>query len=335
MRTVIFPLSFAVFVTSAAAAGLPESINTIPLAECNLRSIRGVIHHENMNRQAQMAGRMIPLLEEMEAIAAKAPKSNVSVGEQLSRDDSSRFAEIRQKMISISGLKLIESNRVRDFESVIHLTETADRNYRWQTEVPESSPERVYQDTIFVMRAVIPKRKLFEPTISGACSTDLALNMIESEALTQANNSDVESASRTLTRMAAKYNMKQIERDKLSEADRVVYDKIDADVIKPIQRANQLFNDIENIKLVAKAAGLIYETGKQDLASGGGDYANVGATIAQRAKNNELDPLLAVAITMVREIGEKVPSDQAMQLNAQSKAVEAVKPKYQAKNSRE
>lgn len=334
MKNTLLCLTLSLTASSCLAVGFPETIEEIPMKDCNLNMIKDVIEFNNIHRQGDLAGQQKPLIAQMRAVTSKATISGVAVGDQLSTADLVKFTEIRQKMLAIEYLQHIESNRVRDVEIVINLVQVADKNYRWNTEVQEGNPDYIYQAGLSLMRLANANPDITTPPVNRSCTIELALHVLEDESTSKFNAIDTTRGHETLQAIRKKYNMQKIDRPKLSAADQNTYDMIMNDVITPANREIQFMSDIENIKYVAKAAELIYETSKVDLANSGGDYAAVGQTIAKKAEKKEFSDPMTIGIGVLRKIGEKIPSEATKLITEAAKYADRVNAEYPVKTQK-
>lgn len=334
MKHTMLLVSLFIASASAIAGDSPSAVGEIAMKDCNLNMIKDVEYFRNVKRQSELASQKIPLLEQMKTLASIATKPGVPVGDQLSRSDNAKFAEIRQKMMAIGALSVIESNRMRDVETVFNLAQLADRNYRWNTDVQDGSPDYVYQAGLLIMRAALPATKITKPHVDNVCSLELALQFLENEPLTKLDAIDTKKGSDILTALAASYKVNKIDRSKLSDADKNSFDSVMREIANPANKELHFINDVEHIKSVAKALDLIYETGRIDLADGGGDFSNVGTSIRNQARKNGLSDEMATAITVLRKIGDQVPSEAIKQAIDAAKMIDEVNKKYPTESTK-
>lgn len=309
----------------------PPGVESLAPADCTVSTVAMYVHMHDVERQGELAGQALPLIAEQQRIVAKAPKSGVAVGKQLSPDDSAAFSENRQKLISINGLKLLESNRARDANSVVQLTRIAVDNYKWNRRSEGASADAVYQAALDLMRLALPGIQLQEATRNRTCSMDTALVLESLESHRKLGALDLDGAQQTLQSMSARHHMAPLDRNKLSLADREVFDRIQRGVLRQADTEVQFLRDIERIRWVERAADLTFDSGKADLADGGGDPMKIGNRVSRQAKAGELRDELMAGLAALRIIGEKVPSEAATQMRQIADRADEMNKKYPVK----
>lgn len=323
-------VALVVLPSCVRAEGFP-TVESLAPADCTVSTVAAYAHMHNVERQGELAGQALPLIDEQQRIVAKAPKPGVAVGQQLSPENSAAFSENRHKLISINALQLLESNQVRDTDAVVQLTRIAVDNHKWNRRAEGASPDSVYQAALDVMRVTLPSIALPDATKNRTCSMDTALVLESLESLRKLGALDLDGAQQTLQAMSVRYNMAQLDRAKLSPADREVFDRLQRGVLLQADAEVEFLKDIERIKWVARAADLTFTSGGSDLADGGGAPMKIGNRITRQAKAGELRDEMVVALYALRQIGEKVPSEKSNEMRQVADKMRELNKKYPVK----
>jgi hypothetical protein len=301
-----------IFAWSGAFAGTDE-VSRIAVRDCTLQAVHGAELMRDTQRQGDLAAQQLPLLNTLEALANKAPIPDKPVSEQLSIRDNVKFAETRQRLLSIGALQLIESDRLRDVEAVVHMVRIADENYRWDRRPSEGS-DAVYQMGLDVLRAVLPHVSANAKFDLESCSLAAAIQKIENESISRLAAMDIGPAVATLERLATAYNMKPIDRTKLSQSDKESFDS--AMRIGRLGMAERTYGeDLERLQLVARAILLSNDSSLRDLADSGGDLGQIGAGIKRLIADKRLDEKTIAALGTLQLIGQKIPSAKSKQIS--------------------
>lgn len=312
-----------------------DAVEDIQLEKCNLQSVVWVRYSMNVNAQGNLAKTNIELLDQLQKIAAKATKAGVSVGDQLSKEDNIKFDQVRQRLITTGMRGLIESKWERDAKVVNELVQVADKNYRYQQEIQKGHSDYVYQEILLFLRS-LEELKHRDPFITvfhaKQCSIDLALYLVEIEGIEKINKTDMSPLNLMLKDFQERYKMKTINREKLSATDKTAYDNINHNLLEPYRRELQFVTDLENIRSLAKASEIIYESDKHDLEFSGGDGAKVGLGLDERVKKDEFDFLTLASINLLRtKINEEIPSDAFKEAQRRAKKADEINKKYPVK----
>jgi len=291
-----------------------KSESDIPIAKCDLSNLT-VFHHINtLEKQIAIGQIRTPMLKEIAAIAATVKDHSKPVGEQLGVKDLSRFNELSQRTLSMGMQELVESKRDRDIKVIKQFVLIADRNYRYGEEIQEGHSDYVYQATLLywrVMASGLPISEQHPVSIPDekTCSMIFALHSIEKEPIQRIDSLDLKKDLEKMRAIVKKNGMVRIEPEKLPKVDREVYDRIMENAVWPFERAQQFMDDMENIKVMARASEIIYMSEKRDLEISGGDGSRLGTTIEEMIRRKEFDQRTQAAIGIWRGLNEKIPSD--------------------------
>lgn len=320
----------------AAATQCPvfalDPVESIPLAKCDVKTIVWQLHAIDIEVQGRLAVAGQEHLREIEAVSAKATKPNAPVGDQLSRPDILRFEQARQRLISNGMRGLIESRRDRDADVINQLVQVADKNYRYETEVPPGHSDYIFQEILNMFRAaqqLSPRSPVIRTPLTARCSFDLALYSVEVEGVDRINKTDMTPLNAMLRDFQARYKMDKIDRGRLSPADKSTYDEIVQTLINPYRRAERFVDDLENIRILTNASQLVYESDKSDLEFSGGDGSKVGKTVSEIVAKEKKDILVILALSLLRgKIDQERPSKAYLDLMEQARVVNEINLKH-------
>jgi hypothetical protein len=295
----------------------------IPLNKCNLETIVSFYILNNSRIQAEFATATTPLLDEQRKLVDKVPNKNKSVGEQFNKEDFSKFNANREKMMSINLKQLIESNRLRDIEMMEKMTQVADRNYRFSTELDEKNSEYIYQLALYGLRVydeMNPNKSVEIDTKN--CSFDLALSKIQDEPSKVMNSINVDDLFRKMQNLASRNSMKKIDRTKLSSTDKKEYDKL-MEEYRPFDRAATFYKDLNNIGLMNKSSLVIYDSLRKDfeLYGSSNDY---GKTLKGIKIKKLVDERTLKTIDLIENLSTKIPSEMSKSLASRADYVKSL-----------
>ncbi|MEM5537541.1 hypothetical protein WNY58_14220 [Neptuniibacter pectenicola] len=306
----VIALLFFMLPVIAGAAERGMKVSDLSLGRCELREVIARKQFESTDRAAAIAEQTLPLLKELEVINSKGTVPNKPIKDQLSADDIGKFAELSQRLKSAQISQLMESRRERDLKVMERMVMIADRDYRWQEQPEEKDPDFIIYSAIQLLRFTVKDVNINAPT-SSMCTLEYALHSLETEAIDKLNsgNAQLETAIKQFRSILAKYGMEKLDRSRLSKKELETVNDLMNGVIRPMQRHGDFIKDIENIKLMARASDITYESNKQDIAFSGGDISAIGATIQRRNKNNEFTENMQIALGLWIKINEKIPAD--------------------------
>jgi len=166
-----------------------------------------------INRGAELATQLQPILTEFRQINNKAKDPTQPVGPQLSTHDLARFGELRQRMMAIQIQQLLESNYARDYEVVGNLFDLMQRLYTGANEPKQEDADyKLYQIILLGRYAAetdefkgandisVPPKTEFEQ-----CTLVAALHLVEDESMIKLNQLPTKDASRKFSDLRARY----------------------------------------------------------------------------------------------------------------------------------
>jgi hypothetical protein len=286
---------------------------------CTLEESVSSIKFHVINRRGELATQAIPILVALEKINNKGTDPRKSLGEQLSQKDVASFAELSQRLKANQLQNLIVSGYGRDADVIQKMFEVANRIYIGGGEPQQGSPD--YDAYSFLMAMLfatnaqtanqhtitVPPKEAFEK-----CTLEGALHLIESDSLEKLNKLPVEKMSAYFSAMRQKYNVPSgpIDPMKFSVEDRAEVQRYVRNVLAPADHEKAFADNIENLKMLAKASELRYVQQTKDANDSGGDINAVGTSFDAM----KLDYKTKIALNLLDKIAEKVPSDWAKEM---------------------
>ncbi len=307
--------SAAVLSTVALAQAQPKT--------CTVEAATFEIYGHVVDIEGRSASAMMPLIDELRALTAKAKDPSRSVGAQLSVHDSQRFMEIADQIKSVRLSNFIESGHSRDAIVVQQMFKAAWALY--------SNPSAFPADTdlpgnfLMVMRVAFPNVEAQAVATSfPACTVESALAIAEADAETRAiNNPAIARDFPIVQQLKAKYGIGPsgvFDPTRLTPEDTRTLRRIQLAMQVAIQEEG-LAKDIQNILDWWRMANLVYETRKEDVATYGPDIRVLGNTI--EAQQNTFDDRNKAMLGLWAKVNEKIPSDEMKLLNAMAPAIDA------------
>lgn len=310
-RVIGVPLLF--FPMVLLAADLGSKVPALPLDRCQFREVISIMLAESHIRSGAIAEQTLPVLRQLEYLSAKGINPEIPLKNQLSSDELIRFSELRHQLRSIQLANLFESHHQRNLMVIEKMATLADREYQFQDYPSENDPDFIIYASLQALRLLLKQGNdhlITTPSVPH-CTLDRSLHSIAVRAIYKLNayGDQLEDALRSVNAILGKYGLKKIDRSRLSKSDLEKITELKRSIIIPAEIEMTFIEDIENIRLMAKAAELMYEGNKQDIAFGGGDINAIGATLNRRRENNEIDDKTWITLQLWTRISEKLPSE--------------------------
>jgi hypothetical protein len=264
---------------------------------------------ESIEKAALIAEQALPVIEQLKQITNKAKTSDKPLKDQLPTEDVIEFAELSERMKTMTLAQLIESRRQRDLMVIEQMVMMADREYRWKDHPSENDGQAfTIYSALQLLKLSIEKNNITVPD-GESCILDYALHMIEKEGIEKlAAIKGVLSVGSSIQAILDKYGMEKLDRSRLSKADLDKINELETNVLQPAERLRSFIKDLENIKLMARASEIMYEANKQDIAFGGGNIDAIGMTIQKKSIDKEFDEDMQLTIGLWTMINDKIPS---------------------------
>ena len=288
-------------------------------AECLVEEQLSNMEFAAINRAAELATQIKPLLGELEQINEKAKDPSRPIGPQLSTHDLARFSELRQRLMAIQLQQLLESGYGRDYKVVGNLFALMQKLYIGEREPSQGDPNSKSYGIILLMRYAATSDdfkgvdEISVPTKIELEQCDLvaALHLVENESLTKLNQLPVKESSQKLLELRAKNPSPsgKIDRSKLNPQDGAIYDSIMRNTMAPANHEITFIGDVEDLKSIVKAADLRFQANKKDAIDLGGDANAVGQTLSKA----NLDKRMTFGIGILNAIAEAFPSEWVQQ----------------------
>jgi len=182
-------------------------------ADCLVEEQISKVRFAAINRAAELATQLKPILTEFTQINNKAKDPTRPVGPQLSTHDLARFGELRQRMMAIQLQQLLESNYARDYEVAGNLFDLMQKLYTGADEPKQEDADYKLYQIILAARYLaetdqfkgandisVPPRTEFEQ-----CTLVAALHLVEGESMIKLNQLPMKDASRKFSDLRARY----------------------------------------------------------------------------------------------------------------------------------
>ena len=318
-------LAVLVFSIAPAFAGNLENagdtIAKLPYDKCDFREVVGRLQAAAIDRAAQIAKEVLPVLDEEERIDSKAKIANKPIGEQLSLADNETLSRLSQRLITLQMMSLIESRRERDLAVMLTWAQQIDANIRWGTEPKQGTTE--YKEwALFMLTRMGLDKEIRITAPEKQCSIQTAIARLEDEPMKEFNKIPLNQAFSQLSQLAEKYNERPIDPATLSTGDKRVYDSAIM-VVAPGEKFRDGVMEYETLKILATASDLIHQWDLQDVIDTAGDAAAVGRTVAKFENDKSSPETLKVAFEVWRKLNDIVPSDVGKMVRELSKVVKA------------
>jgi hypothetical protein len=194
---------------------------------------------------------------------------------------------------------------------------TQDNEYRWSMPPDPDSP---YAAAVAMLKVFSVGDPINAPTLPPQqCSIQAALSMQEQDSLTAMNDPRVGAAAQQIVDVQKRNAIRGvIDRSKLSEQDRAIYDRASPMASKGIQAMDNI-NAVEQLKMLATAIDIDYQASLHDLDQSAGDLDAMGTTLRQMKAQNKIDDRMLARLGAWSTLDSKYPSEQAKQLQAMPK----------------
>jgi hypothetical protein len=129
-----------VAVASAAVAEEPDDVKSLSLSDCTLPRVIMARRFESLHRNADTGKVMMPTLDGMRAISAKAKDNARPITDQLSVSDLSQFNVLRSRLIALQMRQVIESRYDKHLQLLQQMALALDNGYRWSMPPDPNGP---------------------------------------------------------------------------------------------------------------------------------------------------------------------------------------------------
>jgi hypothetical protein len=309
-----------------------SDVTSIPMERCTVPEVHGYLKYQSIEAAAAIAKQQIKPLERLQALSDKG-KSDRPLIESLTKEEASQWGQAQQQLGAGTLMSMIESRRQRDLDLLLKQVQLADQEYRWRTTPSEGTPDSKPYGFLVMLR-MLWKGSTIGPPEGPPCSLNAALAKLQAEPLEKLNKyaPQLDKGLAWVKQTNAKYKLAKIDEEKYSPAERDQLNTFRREVLYPASIASTYLEDLQNVRVMAKAADSVYESDRADAAIAGGDADVVGATIRRRTDAGEFDENTQVAIGVWRLVNEQIPSDYVRQiLEAEKSGRLPVKPEAKKK----
>lgn len=286
----------------------------IPISKCDLEAVSASYFVKNLQSSAEYSASVVNLFDEISKLLKdKLPKK--SIGEQLNKENYSRFNVLNEQINVINLKNLIESNRQRDVEVMEKMVQVADKKFRFNVNLYEGNPEYFYQ---FALQKLRDLEDTYPSNLSitftkNVCSFDWVISKLQEEPKSAILKITSDNLLERTKNLKNRNNVGRLDRSKLSNSDQLEYDFL-ADEINRFSRVEVFYKDLNNIVLMNKASIILYDSYKKDLEVYGSsnDYGRTVKSI--RSKTMVDNRTLWTLAFLINDVGNTIPSEKAKDL---------------------
>ena len=313
--------------SSAVAAEKDYSVESLPFNKCEFREVIARLQSASIDKAADIAKQTMPVLDKQRAINSKATNPTKPLGEQLKPVDVEAFGALGQRLQTLTSISLIEDRRQRDLHVMLDWGQQIDNLIRWGRTPSEGTQEYKEWGAFMAARVALDSKLPISTPNQPRCSLELAIHHIENAYITELNKLDqpIKEALATFKQLQAKYGGGKLDREKLSAADREVYDSIHINITDPASKFSENIEHYELLKILAAASELIYHSDLADLTQSGGDPERIGTTIANAASNNKLSEQQTIGVGVWRILDQQLPGEMAKAYQEMKRRLDAVR----------
>jgi hypothetical protein len=313
-------LSSLFLVAGSFAAGVepahqnPKSLADTPLDQCTPQAALGWAYGDSIGREGDSATQALRISEKMEALVNELPpgKGNVPIGQQMTPEQSGRFAELSAQMLIYRYNHLAESRLQRD----VHMMSLAvDAIEKLQSGAPKltskDDPGGDGAGLVGLLRksAEGDSQDRIDPNSGSICGLDLAMYLKEQAVYTIAQKHMASKETAEFEELRKKYKITgTVDPEKLPSPDREKAIWLQKAVADPALRYFQALQDWQNLRRFAKVSTLKYSTARDAIITGAGskDY-DYDANI--RKAYEQSDAVTKQAMNAWYVIDENMPSE--------------------------
>jgi len=275
-----------------------------------MQRVHMALSMEASYNMARISEQQLPVLEQMRRLADKSTPGRPMI-ESLSKEDLHRWGQLDQQVRAGMLQKLIESKRRRDLDVILQQAKMSDAEFRWGDTPKEGTPEYVPYAVLVLLREMWKdSNNEFQPPQSSVCSMDFAISRMTDDPVEAAEklNPQLEQLKAWSTQMLSKYRVKTLDESRLTREEAATLRKYQVEVLLPLKRAMNRFHDIANLRVMAKAADVVYDSDRRDTAIAAGDMNLIGTSLQRRIDAGEFDERDRLAFGLWRKINEKIPA---------------------------
>jgi hypothetical protein len=304
-------------VGAKAAQQNPKSLADTPLDQCTPQTALGWAYADSIRREADNAPQGIRVTEKIDALVNELPpgKEKVPIGQQMTAEQSVRFAELSAQLLIYRYNHLAESRLQRD---VRIMGWAVDAIEKLQVGAPQlASKDDPGADGAGLVGLL---RKAGEgdshdrlgPTSGTICGVDFAMYQKENAvyAIAQKHLGSKEAAE--WKELRAKYNVATgpLDPKKLPSPDREKAIWLVKAFFEPTQRSFEAVQDWRNLRRFASVSEVKYSTERDAIITGAGSKDYDYDTNFKKAYN-QADQVMKQTMDAWFVIDENMPSDAA------------------------
>jgi hypothetical protein len=293
----------------------PTSLADTPLDECTPQTVLGWTYGESLGRDADNATQVRFVLEKMQALVKELPpgKEKIPLGQQMTPEQSARFAELSAQVQIYRYSHLAESRLQRD-EHIIGLAiDAIEKLQGGPVELKSKDDTDAGQLVVGLLRAAPENesQNKIDPTNASVCSLDFALYLKEQAAFAAVHKHLALKETAELKELIAKYKITgPLDPSKLPSPDREKAIWLQKAVAEPAQRILQALRDWQNLRRFVTVSRLKYSMARDAIITGAGskdyDYDK-----KFKKSYDEADPVMKQTMDAWTAIDQAMPSDAA------------------------
>ena len=292
---------------------------------CPLEEAMKRLEDYNITLNAQLAEKQIPVLEEIQAINSKAKNPSLPVGAQLAKPDLDRFQQLREQLLAAQAQQVVNSGYLRDSRVIAQAAKVA-YDLSVGRMFDEKDPQFFYYGVVLLLSVQHPRDQVDITTPHDKeCSIEAGLHFNEQIAFREMNRVPVKETTDRLKSIAQRYGLNTKEEswvEKIPSLQDKQSAKIDLGMIEKGGRVLEYIKNLENLKALARASVLGYQSDMEDLkgAHTEQEISKVGTGWSERAKKyDERTQILSGVLNM---IAQKIPSDAAIEAQGRTKMLQ-------------
>ncbi len=294
----------------ATAATGQANVASLSMEQCTVPAVHGLLNYDALANLARISEQQLKVIDQMQTLNDKAKATpGRPLSESLTKEDASKWGQLQQQASAGLLMSLMESRRQRDLDLLLKQVKLADDEYRWGTTPQEGSPDFLAYAFLLTFRLVWAPKKI-APAEGPPCSMGAALSKLQAEPQAKMDRylPQVEKALAWVRKTNAKYKLAKLDESKYTPAERATLQKYRVDALNPATSALAFVRDLENLRVLAKAADIIYEGDRSDAAVAVGDADFIGTTVRRRIQAGELGDKMQQAIGYWRKVNDQMPA---------------------------
>lgn len=289
-------------------------------AKCTIDAASNEAVVDQLKAESRLADHQLTTTAKFQALIDSHPwKENVAMGEQMTPTEANTFGNLQEQMRVGTLSMLLESKRSRDLMVFIEMADIAKRmKGDYQLPKDENSEEYLLAVLLNVGRekyALDPASETRLLSRTGKCDFENALIAGAGAALVSAQNvPGADRAGTDITTLAAKYG-KPIDRAKLDEDEKLIFDRSRAVVTAAIGRENYA-KDLLFVARLEAVSAIQQSVRRQSQFEAPGDQDHLKAVWEEWRSGGKITTAQNDLSAILNYISEKIPTNFAKDLDS-------------------